>query len=551
MKTYVILTGDAESPLRYWFARSSRHLELHFEFFGLLTFVLFFFAYTLRVFGFTSPTAIQSGKTGIACRGEDHEVELVWSIRSGKMRVCWNKRNITSLFRKGQRSTMVDVAWKTRSNQTLQIVAHASALPGVDQQYDLIVDGTSFWRLPLVADLGKRSLKATEVEIVDVAPNRSIGRRESLSTTFTVEHLPEALDYRLSMAGLGNLGWVEVVDELHSEMYSPALETVRHHIVECLPQVEGMVSRAIMDAFISDAGSDSWSSSCSSWSEGLHESEMGQIELAALWEAFEWTRLSAGRTCPDNAEEQALLVMKKKITDTFRRIRTGDLQSHAATHLLLSVGAILGLEFASPIPKDTVFLFGLPGSFATSDLRERLSAYGYVDNVAVARSGTGFAFCRFVNEESPILLRDDIDKGQLLFERVKPGLVILSEKSGREFSSSGLFAESRQDIDLLPAPRTFLHAARHEQVDTEMTQNVFITQLSSNFSVMSDLSDRRSPVTKPTSLYKGAQHLSPQSVAVATIDTSRNVTEAMFSSLIDGSSKEDDDELTRYVRCYL
>lgn len=35
-------------------------------------------------FGFPNQDALSNGKTGIDCRGEEHEVSVVWSVTSGK-----------------------------------------------------------------------------------------------------------------------------------------------------------------------------------------------------------------------------------------------------------------------------------------------------------------------------------------------------------------------------------------------------------------------------------------------------------------------------------
>ena len=41
-------------------------------------------AHKHRRFGFSNKEALDSGETGTACRGEEHDVTLIWSVASGK-----------------------------------------------------------------------------------------------------------------------------------------------------------------------------------------------------------------------------------------------------------------------------------------------------------------------------------------------------------------------------------------------------------------------------------------------------------------------------------
>ena len=411
-----------------------------------------------RLFGFANLAALKAGKKGVGCRGEEHEIELIWSIKSGKTCVLWNKRNISSLFREGQRSGMVDLSWKTRAGQSLQILAHSEALQGVERQYDLLVDGTSFFHLSTITELGQKHQGDED----DAGGESAVSLDDTISrlgsqSVISEETPPEAMDYRLSIAGLGSNGMDSfgIKDELHSEVYTSALETVRYHIVECLPQVEGMVSRAIMEAFIAEF--ESSGSLSSSWSDTPFDSEGSQIELAALWDAFEWTRLNKGFAKCEDAEEQALVVMQKQVTATFKRIRNEELSSHAATRILLSVAALLGLKFSNSIPKDTVLLYNFPGSVDSEELREIASAFGYVESVAVAKRGTGFAFCRFVDGEAPLFMRDAINMGKLTLQGVKPNFLLLTENTGRDISASRTF-ESREGGGSLSGSSSKSHA---------------------------------------------------------------------------------------------
>jgi len=388
--------------------------------------------------------AARDGRTGKALRGEEHEVQLVWSIKSGKTRVYWNKRNISNLFREGNRSGMVEFAWKSRSGETLQIVAHSEARPGVNQ-YDLMIDGVSFFKLPFLSELGAENAGSSSDEErgrreygFEVQEQRGPDSWTSEQTTESADAMsdlasghpledapPEARDFRLSMVGLNSGQEAEVVDELRSDLYSPILESLRHQITACLPQTDEMVSKAIIDAFFVDHdslhSSGSSSESCSSC-----DHDPNQIEADALWDAYEWVGLNIDYAPRPDAEELALSYMQKQIESMFVRVRNEVISSDDASRILLSVAAVLGLKFANSIPSVTVLFDGLSKFTTVDEVEEAVKAYGNVDAVAVVR-GHGFAYCRFLEEESAQRIQQVAATELLSIDGVKPRAVVLSE----------------------------------------------------------------------------------------------------------------------------
>jgi hypothetical protein len=382
----------------------------------------------------TNEEALSRGCSGDDCRGEEHDVELVWSVKSGKTRVYWNKRNISRLFRDGNRSGMVEFAWKTRTGENLQIVAHSEARPGVTQ-YDLVVNGTSFFKLPNVSQLGLSQSRESLDEPELCSPN-FLQRLDSISVLSALSDLPsgdlmeegspEALGFRLSMAGLNSGLEDEIVDELHSDLYSPGIESLRHQITECLPQTEEMVSRAIINAFFCD--SDSQQSFDSSLSDATTVLDPYQTEANAVWEAYEWVGLNVEYAPRPDAQELALSFMQKQIDDIFLHIRNDKLSSDAASRILLSVGAVLGLKFANSIPMDTIILDGLPSETTAEDLNQMLCSYGQLECTAVVK-GPGFALCRFLDEGATIRVLEDAHQDFLVIAGVRPNVIALSEDS--------------------------------------------------------------------------------------------------------------------------
>lgn len=109
-----------------------------------------------RRFGFTNKDALLDGQTGTACRGEEHDVTVVWSITSGKRQITMDGKEV---HYSASRGSLLDFSWSVRGNHVMKVVAHASppltATPGF-RQYDLFIDGQSFFSLPKVYELGIR-----------------------------------------------------------------------------------------------------------------------------------------------------------------------------------------------------------------------------------------------------------------------------------------------------------------------------------------------------------------------------------------------------------
>eukprot|EP00538_Stauroneis_constricta_P006226 CAMPEP_0119545546 /NCGR_PEP_ID=MMETSP1352-20130426/261_1 /TAXON_ID=265584 /ORGANISM="Stauroneis constricta, Strain CCMP1120" /LENGTH=756 /DNA_ID=CAMNT_0007590101 /DNA_START=67 /DNA_END=2337 /DNA_ORIENTATION=- len=105
-------------------------------------------------FGFANTEAIANGQTGTACRGEEHDVTIVWSLTSGKRLVLADGREI---HYSTSRNNIFEFSWTMRGNHVMKIIAHASppmsATP-VFRQYDFSIDGQSFFSFPKVFRLG-------------------------------------------------------------------------------------------------------------------------------------------------------------------------------------------------------------------------------------------------------------------------------------------------------------------------------------------------------------------------------------------------------------
>jgi len=114
-------------------------------------------------FGFTNMEALENGETGTACRGEEHDITLVWSVTSGRRLVLTDGQEV---HYSNARNTIFEFSWTMRGNHVLKIIAHAAVpinpLPGF-RQYDFLVNGRSFFIFPRVYRLGLNSKDARNV----------------------------------------------------------------------------------------------------------------------------------------------------------------------------------------------------------------------------------------------------------------------------------------------------------------------------------------------------------------------------------------------------
>lgn len=123
-------------------------------------------------FGFPNQEALDSGKQGIDCRGEEHDVTLIWSVVSGKRMLMSNGRQMLVDVNKGK---MFEHTWINHRGNTLRMVVYSSQPMSShmgNRQYDLFIDGVSFFVLPKLYEVGLRG---------SVVDNRIPGQVASMS----------------------------------------------------------------------------------------------------------------------------------------------------------------------------------------------------------------------------------------------------------------------------------------------------------------------------------------------------------------------------------
>jgi hypothetical protein len=125
-------------------------------------------------FGFADRKALMQGKAGVDCRGEEHDVIISWSITGGKRSIHVDGREIhfQSGKRGGQqvnpskRADIFEATWQMPEDHVCQLMCYAYK-PSMGspekriknwRQYNLTIDGRSFFDLPQIFDLGLKGM---------------------------------------------------------------------------------------------------------------------------------------------------------------------------------------------------------------------------------------------------------------------------------------------------------------------------------------------------------------------------------------------------------
>jgi hypothetical protein len=157
-------------------------------------------------FGFSSASAISSGMTAVDCRGEEHEVVLIWSHMTGKRQLFMDGREVHT-SKAGMGNTQFVHSWVIQGNHLMKIIANGTPpLGGEDanfRQFDLELDGMSYFSFKKIYELGEATGGRREV-----APHKSM----------TDNKPPEALMY--SYVGLA-------IDNDDEDAYDEAPLTMR------------------------------------------------------------------------------------------------------------------------------------------------------------------------------------------------------------------------------------------------------------------------------------------------------------------------------------
>ena len=109
-------------------------------------------------FGFSSAESIMAGRTEADCRGEEHEVVLIWSHITGKRQLYMDGREF-HMSKAARGNTRFEHSWNITGNHVLKIIANGTpplgeAARAMHRQFDLELDGMSFFSFCKIYELG-------------------------------------------------------------------------------------------------------------------------------------------------------------------------------------------------------------------------------------------------------------------------------------------------------------------------------------------------------------------------------------------------------------
>lgn len=110
-------------------------------------------------FGYTNMPAVYDGFVGQDCRGAEHEVSVSWSLSSGKQTIMYDDEvvyfNVCDMS-----NGKMTYSWHDKTGHYLKVIVHSlsTSLKQTQdahwKQYDLLIDGVSYFRAPQIYQLG-------------------------------------------------------------------------------------------------------------------------------------------------------------------------------------------------------------------------------------------------------------------------------------------------------------------------------------------------------------------------------------------------------------
>mmetsp|Transcript_4227 Transcript_4227/g.6248 ORF Transcript_4227/g.6248 Transcript_4227/m.6248 type:complete len:202 (-) Transcript_4227:2030-2635(-) len=137
------------------------------------------FAPTKRIikfrFGFANQAALEHGCVGVDCRGEEHEIICIWSVTSGKQTILVDGEETYRFVPKtGGSQVKIECDFNFGKHHLMKMIAHVSKpvvpihhLNGSEQrQFDLFLDGCSFFEFDKLFELGQKNANGRNNNII-------------------------------------------------------------------------------------------------------------------------------------------------------------------------------------------------------------------------------------------------------------------------------------------------------------------------------------------------------------------------------------------------
>ena len=538
-----------------------------------------------RKFGFSNSQAVREGLTGTDCRGEEHEVVLIWSVRSGRVQVICNQKDITKLgsfthtqegdgnvtaqngassssnnmnhaggmprrhsnselashninsntstdvnapvtrgrksftipsipklsrngsnetnsqdsvnSRRSTRSSspsapsFIEFSWRTATHHTITVRAHVQCPPAGYHQYDLLIDGRSFLSLPTAHNLGSKEYayqhrnEATSTGGGRTSPRTNAGspvshsefshsqgrtkRQPPSSSQKARRRPPSPYEHPEAAVSAHHMGMLD--DELMDDLHSPrdrAMQMLRDDVTASIPGTSMMMSHAIICAFSEERDLNNMMPD----EVIMQRARVDAIvyETDCLYSAYEWMKWNSESTAHDTMDRKNAF-MQTQINKMVAVVRHNLVSPAAASQAIHSVAAVLKLDLATPLPRNTIVLFGMRKDVSRDNLQNALQIYGRIEGVTVASGNKGFGVCRFrassaMNRALNASFRDEIN-----IQEVSPQIRELSQLASAARSPPAIPA-TRRAVSASAMP----HNEHSQQIQKDKTRTLNYSQ---------------------------------------------------------------------------
>jgi len=220
-------------------------------------------------------------------------------------------------------------------------------------------------------------------------------------------------------------------------------------ITASIPGTSMMMSHAIICAFSEDRDLNDIMP---------HENIMQQaridpivFETDCLYAADEWMKWNSESTAHDTMDRKNAF-MQTQINKMVAVVRHNLLSPAAASQAIHSVAAVLELDLETPLPRNTIVLFGMNKYVTREDLENALKIYGRIDGVAVASGNKGFGVCRFRASSAMNRALNASFRGEINIMEVSPQIRELSQLASAASRSPPVIPTTRRTVSASAMP---------------------------------------------------------------------------------------------------
>ena len=378
----------------------------------------------------------------------------------------------------------VNIAWESGSGERFHIIANKDPCRA-RPQYDLFIDGCSFFSLPLPSQLRAVSTNVVASEMSCSSKDddkRMQNVRDVEPPTFYEEKLEETdvegRNARLVMAGLAPSSkkarahdYLE--DELTAKLVTNHFDSLRRRVTAMIPEVEDIVSQAIINAFSEDGESLRSSSPCSLDST---KPPAINIEVSSLWDALSWMDLHVDCASPPEMESRKRLFLQKQVNAIFLHVHRESLSQDAAILILCNISKLLGLEPNLPLRKDTILLRMASCRVGEKDVLYVLRSFGEISEAAMSEGRT-FGIFRFRDELGAVKVLAASATGTFFINGEAPLISQVEYQPLRKFSP--LLERAQSDPSPLLSKPLHVRRRSHQRntitIDRAMASAPFLT----------------------------------------------------------------------------